>query len=301
MTADFVVIDLVPDVVAADDVAADDMATDDVATFVERAFATVDGRPVETDSRDLERAWRAAGALAPEIRARLLDDWLRGRDQRFAEFVAPLLVTIPDQEFVMGSDLGEEFIYWGESPRHRVSIAGFRVAQVPVTNAVYREFRLNHAAGSADDLPAVNVTWYDAVMFAHWVGARLPTEAEWECAARNRCTGAFGDISQAELPDVAWFSENSGGVLRPVGSRRPNSAGLYDLYGNVWEWCQDSFDPRYYDGCPAIDPVNQAHRPDRVCRGGSLHGFTEMCRASFRHHEPADYWAFDIGLRLATS
>jgi formylglycine-generating enzyme required for sulfatase activity len=264
-----------------------------------QVLAVVDDRPVAVDSRVLYQAWCTAQELPVAMRSSVLAPWTRGRPRRFAELVAPILVPMSSQQFLMGSRPDAEYLYWGETPAHPVRLSAFALARFPVTNAAYRWFRADHAPGVADDLPVVDVSWYDAVMFGHWVGARLPTEAEWECAAKDDSDGQFGRVDPAVLHEAAWYSENSGGRLRPVGTRRPNGYGIHDLFGNVWEWCVDSYDPHVYAPAPRRDPANHGSQPDRVCRGGSVNGFTEMCRASFRHHEPADYWAYDLGFRLA--
>ena len=80
---------------------------------------------------------------------------------------------------------------------------------------------------------------------------------------------------------------------------KPNQFGLYDMHGNIWEWCFDSYSEDYYSESPCENPVNQNNEPNKVTRGGGYHGFSEMCRGAFRHNEPPNYYAYDIGCRLA--
>jgi formylglycine-generating enzyme required for sulfatase activity len=120
---------------------------------------------------------------------------------------------------------------------------GFWIGRTPVTAASYRRFaqetRRGLPDGQPDDHPVVNVSWRDAVAYCKWAGGRLPTEAEWEHAAR---AGASAD-PYGPLDDVAWYSENSSGSTHPVAQKTPNSWGLYDTLGNVWEWCEDRYGP----------------------------------------------------------
>ena len=128
----------------------------------------------------------------------------------------------------------------------------------------------------ADDEPVVQVCWDDATAFCKWLSQRegvhyrLPTEAEWEyaCRAGSQSVWSFGDDPDA-LCDYAWFKRNAGSTTQPVGRKRPNPFGLYDMYGNVWEWCKDRYTPSYADD-HGIDPKGPSEeKPERVLRGGS--------------------------------
>lgn len=220
---------------------------------------------------------------------------LVGRSQRREQILLPRCNRVGGLRFQMGAEPARGDSYCGESPRHEVVVSEFHLMRTPVTNALYREWRPGHDPEADPDLPVVNVSWHDAVRFSDWLGGRLPTEAEWE-AACSRYDGSAGPLT-----DRAWFSENSGSTLRPVGELAPTPDGIHDLLGNVWEWCQDSYDADYYARSPTTDPVNVISAGDRVCRGGAMNSFEEMCRRSFRHHEPADYWARDLGFRVAVS
>ncbi|MEU0602890.1 formylglycine-generating enzyme family protein [Streptomyces sp. NPDC006393] len=273
---------------------------DDLAERVRTAFAVDgDGVPRVTDGETLHHAWSVADALGPGRCAELTAAWRTAGRERIGERIAAGLVTLDGGSFLMGTPEGSAPVYCGERPAHRVKITAFRMGRVPVTNELFRLFRPGHASGAGAALPAVDVTWYDATMFARWAGYRLPTEAEWEFAGRAGADGAYGDIDPQDLTAYAWFSENSKGALHPVATRRANSYGMHDLFGNVWEWCADTYAPGFYAHSPEIAPLNSGPGDERVSRGGSMHAFTDMCRCAFRHHEPADYWAYDIGFRIA--
>jgi formylglycine-generating enzyme len=129
-----------------------------------------------------------------------------------------------------------------------------------------------------DDHPVVNVFWNDAVAYCKWAGGRLPTEAEWQHAAL-----AGSSVDPYGPPDeVAWYQGNSDDKTHPVGQKKPNSWGLYDTLGNVWEWCEDEYAPG---------------SQTRVLRGGSwLNGQGGM-RASFRYRVVPEFRVFYIGFR----
>lgn len=220
---------------------------------------------------------------------------IAGRTQRREQILLPLCNRVGGLSFEMGSGSVRGGSYCGESPRHEVFVSELHLMRTPVTNALYRTWSPEHDLEAAPDLPAVNVSWHDAVLFSDWLGGRLPTEAEWEAACSRY------DEPNDPLTDRAWFSENSTSSLQPVGMLAPTPDGIHDLLGNVWEWCQDSYDADYYSRSPTTDPVNVISAGDRVCRGGAMNSFEEMCRRSFRHHEPADYWARDLGFRVAVS
>jgi len=255
-----------------------------------------DGTPRETRGQRLYDAWQLARSLGADAEHELMHARFdAGQEQRRSELLGRLLVPVPAGELLMGGDPPTGYAYYGEAPAHRVRLRTFTIASVPVTNGMYRAYDPTRSLGEPDDLPVVDVTWYDAVMFCRWLGLRLPTEAEWEYA----CRGFDGDPEPGELASYAWHAENAGGRLHEVGRLAPNALGVRDLQGNVWEWCQDRYDPEFYARSPALDPVNDDVGTDRVCRGGSFHGFADMCRSTLRYHEPPDYWAPDIGFRCA--
>lgn len=169
----------------------------------------------------------------------------------------------------------------------------FYLGTYEVTVAQYRAFAVANGKPlrvpeqTPADHPMVQVTWQDTQDFCAWVSSRcgrtvtLPSEAEWEYACRGGSTTRFyfGDDA-SQLGDYAWFKGNSGGSLHPVGQKRPNAWGLYDLHGNAWEWCQDLYAEGGLLG--GVDPQGAATGTLRVRRGGGWNDPPFACRSAFR-------------------
>lgn len=211
-------------------------------------------------------------------------------------------VWIPPGVFPMGASPEDEDSYEDEKPVHKVLITkGFWLGQTPVTVGAYRRFaramgkQMPKVTGTDENLPITSVNWNDAMDFCAWAGVRLPTEAEWEYAARAGTTAArYGD-----LDSIAWYSKNSEGGAKPVGQKQPNAFGLYDMLGNAWEWTADWYGERYYDSGEVEDPVGPPGGTMRVLRGGSWSGNPRYVRVSFRNWlEPEDR-SFGLGFRCA--
>jgi formylglycine-generating enzyme required for sulfatase activity len=232
---------------------------------------------------------------------------LRESHERYAEHIAPLMRPVERLEFCMGTVSGSEGHFCGETPQHTVKLSPFAIAEVPVTNALYALFDPRYRDIPRRDrrMPVVDVTWFDSALFALWAGCRLPTEAEWELACGAGSADEWCYAAERELPRYAWYSENAGGRVHEVATREPNPLGLFDLHGNVWEWCEDVYDQDFYASSPTVDPIARsapgAETADRVCRGGCMYSFAEMCRTRYRFHEPPEFWASDLGFRLARS
>ncbi|OGT90459.1 MAG: hypothetical protein A2286_08625 [Gammaproteobacteria bacterium RIFOXYA12_FULL_61_12] len=200
------------------------------------------------------------------------------------------LVLIEGGRFLMGSPESEQGRSSDER-QHPVQVKGFYLGKYPVTNAQYRRFKPDHDSGqglNGEDQPVVGVNWHDAMDYADWLSRetgenyRLPTEAEWEYAARAGTTGrwSFGD-DERELDNYAWYDGNAGGVPHPVGQKRPNPWGLYDMHGNVWEWTCSGYDAGYGGGEQQCAGKNDANVP-RVARGGSWFSFPRFVRSANR-------------------
>ena len=190
---------------------------------------------------------------------------------RFPNSIEPRMLILPGGTFTMGE---------GSSAR-QVTLSLFEISQYPVTFDDYDQFceaenreKPNDQGWGRDRRPVIKVSWEDANAYCRWLTEqtgreyRLPTEAEWEYACRAGSTGdwCFGD-DEAQLKDYAWYGENSGNETHPVGEKKPNAFGLYDVHGNVWEWCQDWYGK--YTGEPQTNPVGPANGDYRVLRGGS--------------------------------
>ena len=199
-------------------------------------------------------------------------------------------VWIPPGTFMMGCSLGDTECLDDEKPPHQVTITkGFWLGQTEVTVGAYKRFAAAierqmpdaptfNSGWANDSMPIVNVNWNDAHDYCTWAGGRLPTEAEWEYAAR----GGHTEARYGSLDEVAWYSSNSGGQTHPVGEKRANGFGLYDMLGNVWEWVNDWCDQNYYQNSPPLDPSGPMSGQQRVLRGGSWGVDPRVVRVSNR-------------------
>jgi formylglycine-generating enzyme required for sulfatase activity len=234
------------------------------------------------------------------------------------------LVLVPAGEFLMGSPNSDKDAETDENPPHRVLITRpFYLGATEVTQDQYRAVtgaNPSYFRGS-DDLPVENVSWDEAVAFCNRLsereglkpyyesgtwgpsggdGYRLPTEAEWEyaCRAGSRARFNFGD-NEANLGEYAWFERNSYGKTHPVGHKRPNAFGLYDMHGNVWEWCWDGYEKTYYANSPGADPPGPSQAAHRVIRGGSWSRYQLLCRSARRNWKGPDLGDNFLGFRVA--
>lgn len=177
----------------------------------------------------------------------------------------------------MGCEENSKDCYPDERPAHKVFVESFEIGKYEVTVKEYREFcektgrkmPFLSANSSGDDFPIVNVSWDEAKEFAAWAGGRLPTEAEWEYAARggNKSKG-YKYAGCNDYKEVAWCSENSDKRLHCVGEKKPNELGIYDMSGNAWEWCGDNYEIFYYENSPKSNPKGPLHGIGKVNRGG---------------------------------
>ena len=216
-------------------------------------------------------------------------------------------VLIPAGEFNMGSSSSEEG--WGrtEMPAHKVEILeGFYMGKYEITQKQWREVMGDNPSYSkGDDLPVEQVSWDDVQVFIKKLNQkegldkyRLPSEAEWEYAARAGTTTqySFGD-DESRLGEYAWYDINSGYETHIVGQKRPNPWGLYDMHGNVWEWVQDNFNSDYRDA-PTDASAWERDDDSRVYRGGGWGVPAQACRSAFRNYYSSGGRSKDIGFRL---
>jgi formylglycine-generating enzyme required for sulfatase activity len=215
------------------------------------------------------------------------------------------MVFIPAGEFLMGSDRGEA----DEKPAHQAHVNGFYMDKFDVTQKSYEALMgTNPSKFKGPDKPVERISWLNAVKYCNARslkeglkpcydldtmacnfdadGYRLPTEAEWEYACRaGSTTEYFFGNDPALLREHAWFKENSGETTNPVGQKRPNAWGLYDMHGNVSQWCNDFYAEDAYRQSGADDPRGPATGEKRVLRGGSWRSEAGQCRSSARSAE----------------
>ncbi|MGP0062790.1 MAG: formylglycine-generating enzyme family protein [Isosphaeraceae bacterium] len=236
-----------------------------------------------------------------------------------------LLKLIPAGEFWMGSPDGDDEAFDDEKPRHKVRISeAFYLGATPVTQSQYRAVtgKSPSRLHGRPENPVESVSWYDATQFCNKLsmkeglapyyaipastrvrivggpGYRLPTEAEWEyaCRAGTETRYCFGD-GEPGLGEYAWYSANSEGHPWPVGQKRPNAWGLYDMHGNVWEWCWDRYEEGYYQNSPEDDPLGAEEALRRVFRGGCWNDKPRDVRSAARYSYALRYNY--LGFRIA--
>lgn len=243
--------------------------------------------------------WAASGVLQILLNA-------DPENQEILHLLCGDIVWIPGCTFQMGSSDGGS----DESPVHTVTVNGFWMGKYEVTVEQYREFcqatgrnMPGQPSWNKENHPVVNVAWCDAAAYAEWLGCRLPTEAEWEYAARGGLDGKkypWGDeISDDDANCTGTEGRDQWATTSPVGSFPANGYGLYDMAGNVWEWCSDWYDSGYYSGRPTSNPTGPASGAYRVLRGGSWLTDPNLLRCAIRLRSTPDYSWLIFGFRLA--
>ncbi len=251
----------------------------------------------------------------------------------------PEMVRVTGGEFTMGctEEQGEDCLD-REKPPHTVRVDDFSIGRYEVTNEEFAAFLNDYGsdeiktgdyagqkmvyeyrwgvqktdgnqwqpAPGYEKHPIVNVTWYGAYEYCRWLSQktnrpfRLPTEAEWEFAARGGLSSQQYKYSGSnDLDEVAWYLSNSNSTTHQVGNKNPNELGLYDMSGNVYEWCQDWYGENYYAESPQDNPAGPATGTYRVLRGGSWDVVAAVCRVAIRDRDDPDNWNVDYGFRVA--
>ncbi len=267
--------------------------------------------------KDCEVLWwgtQLLGKVDPTDSRRILwEKFDRDVEHRREKFVRDVrykfeFVKLPGGEFLMGNDAAKSP---REIPAHRVRISPFSIGRFPVTNLLFvqfaqaiGDFNEGDLSSGKDTCPVGAANWYQAVIFCRWLGCRLPTEAEWEyaCRAGTSTEYFFGDDPR-ELSAYAWYLENSHEETHSVGEKLPNPWGLFDIIGNVWEWCVDWYDRGFYNACKqqgiAINPVALKHGERRIIRGGGFYDYPLALRSSARYAVYPDIEADnDAGFRV---
>lgn len=266
--------------------------------------------------RELSPWQRAAGACLLLVLTILLGASCRKIEDSLSDAETPEvirtksgteMVLIREGWFEMGSGKGSA----DESPAHRVWVDSFLMDKYEVTQEQYGKFPLPDPSHFKNPKhPTEQMNWTDAALYCNehsraeglepcydeetWEcnfqadGYRLPTEAEWEYACRAGTAARYFFGSDAgKLKDYAWFAENSARKTHPVGRKKPNPWGLYDMYGNVAEWCNDFYSRDYYKGSPEKNPKGPAEGKERVLRGGAWDSSGGSCRSSYRVGDPS--------------
>jgi formylglycine-generating enzyme required for sulfatase activity len=206
-------------------------------------------------------------------------------------------VRICPGTFTMGSADNDSQAYSQEKPAHQVTLSEFWIGKTEITNEQYRRFRSDHQGEAR--LPVTEVSWFDAKVACEHFGGRLPTEAEWEYAARagSQTAWSFG-AKERLLGKYAWYGENSANAPHPVGTKKPNAWGLHDMHGNVWEWVADWYDT--YPSVAQTDPFGPTTGTgQRVLRGGSFIVVPGNLRSSFRFMFAPTVQGRSFGFRCA--
>jgi len=215
------------------------------------------------------------------------------------------LVEIPAGSFQMGDTQNSD-----EQPVHTVHLQAYRMSKYQVTQKLYQAVMgSNPACFKGDDLPVEQVSWDDAKAFCQKLSekigqkVRLPSEAEWEYACRAGSTGEYGfGNDPKQLGNYAWYEGNAGRQTHPVGQKQANDWGLYDMHGNVWEWCEDVWHDSY-NGAPTDGSawVAGGESNRRVQRGGSWYFNARLCRSAFRCRFCSDGRFNYVGFRVVLS
>ncbi|MBF0186774.1 MAG: formylglycine-generating enzyme family protein [Magnetococcales bacterium] len=228
--------------------------------------------------------------------------------KEYTNAIGMTFVQIPMGSFTMGVDLNFEKGEADETPQHNVTITQpFYMGKYEVTQqqwiAVMGD---NPSKYKGKDRPVEQVNWRDVKKFIRKLNKseggkryRLPTEAEWEyaCRAGSTTTYSFGD-SPRKIGEYAWFDDNSDDETHPVGQKKPNAWGLYDMHGNVWEWVADWYDKSFYASSPREDPEGPEDGNSRVARGGGFDHSEQYLRSAERGVWFQDDRRFRLGFRL---
>ena len=213
------------------------------------------------------------------------------------------MIAVEGGTFQMGSTTGDS----DEKPVHEVRVGSFSIGQTEVTQELWEAVMgSNPSKFKGNKRPVEMVSWNDCQTFITKLNQltgktfRLPTEAEWEFAARGGVQSKGYTYSGSNsIEDVAWYTSNSGSTTHEVATKAPNELGLYDMSGNVWEWCQDWYGSDYYSTSVVNNPTGPSSGSRRVGRGGCWRNLATYCRVANRdYYSPTGTYSF-LGLRLA--
>ena len=217
------------------------------------------------------------------------------------------MIYVSGGTFTMGATSEMTEPWDDEKPTHQVTLSSYYIGETEVTQALWKAVMgSNPSFFKGDNLPVECVSWNDCQTFISKLNAltgkrfRLPTEAEWEFAARGGNQSRHTPFSgSSRIDDVAWYEDNSGSKTHPVKTKQPNELGIYDMTGNVFEWCQDWFGS--YSNYAQTNPTGAGSGSDRVFRGGCWYYSPRSCRSSNRHIGTPELSYYSVGLRLVLS
>lgn len=219
------------------------------------------------------------------------------------------MVHVQGGEFMMGCTDKHSECSVNEAPAHPVKLNGFYISKYEVTQGLWQAVMgsKNPSKVVGDSLPVTRVSWYDAQTFIGKLNQltgkkyRLPTEAEWEYAARGgQLSHNYRFSGSNEVDEVAWCKDNSDGTPQVVGTKKPNELGICDMSGNVYEWCKDGYDryePNYYE--TMVNPQGYEMSDYKVYRGGGVTSYWDVCRVSARSQSVPNAVFNYVGFRLA--
>ena len=264
-----------------------------------RANATVTNGATETVRLSLEQIPDRDGDDIEDANDKSPDVAGSGENDGCRESPVPDgMVSIPGGTFMMGSNKG----YGGVKPVHQVTVSGFYMDKTEVTQVEYERVMGTNPSyfKKCPTCPVENVSWNDVQVYCEKVGKRLPTEAEWEYAARAGSTTKYywGDEMDGQY---TWYDLNSNIKTHQVAQKKPNKFSLYDMSGNVWEWCGDWYDKKYYKSNIQIDPKGPSSGGYRIIRGGSWRFNGNFLGSAFRFRSAPNYHLNYLGFRCVKS
>ena len=218
------------------------------------------------------------------------------------------MIEVEEGTFIMGSPDSDSDAYSNEKPTHQVTLSSYSIGETEVTQALWQAVMGSNPSSITGDLqrPVESVSWNDCQTFISKLNEltgenfRLPTEAEWEYAARggNKSKG-YKYSGSNTVDDVAWYWDNSTDGTKAVKTKQPNELGIYDMSGNVWEWCSDWYGS--YSSSAQINPIGPSSGSARMLRGGGWHYIARYCRVASRNGPSPDRRFYSFGLRLVCS
>ena len=230
-----------------------------------------------------------------------------GAEEFEANGVKFTMAKVEGGTYEMGGTSEQTNVEKDELPIHSVTLSDYMIGQTLVSQELWKAVMgANPSKFQGAKFPVESVSWEDCQIFITKLNEltgkqfRMPTEAEWEYAARGgKMSKGYQYAGSDTLNEVAWFADNSEGRTHAVGTKSPNELGVYDMSGNVWEWCHDWFDKKYYRNTMPTNPQGPSKGSGRVNRGRSWNGDVRNCRVSYRLSNAPDSRFYNLGLRLA--